>query len=107
MTTNSSELLDVMISVQVKLKRLNWVQTHDGTSRIYKINEPRLLWWAISAVEASGRDPQLIFKLMEERPPERHWWILRQFLPDGAWYALDRKLDKELEALANVDSRAG
>ena len=83
----------VLTRIDINLQVLGWaVVERSLQSRSTKIIEPRLLWWAVTALQRSGFDADTLFANMQQYPPEKHWWFLRQRLPEEAIRVLDAKL---------------
>ena len=98
---------DVLVSLDINLQVLGWVKVErSGTGRTVHLLEPRLVWWAIAALEVSGFDPERLLEKMQELPVNKHWWFLRQRLPDEAIRALGVKLSVELKQKQEVSRSA-
>lgn len=98
-------LPDVLVSVEISLERLGWISIQrQGSVRLVLLHEPRLLFWAVGCLKKSGMSDERIAAHLAEKPRDRHWWILRQLLPDAALYALESKLQAALELEENADS---
>lgn len=70
----------------------------------------RVLLWCITAAITGGTKKDVLFKLLESRPTERHWWIIRQFLDEPAILTLHRKImvtNILVDASANFDQDSG
>lgn len=86
-------ITDTIISIELQLESLGWISVeHQPQGRKVTLTEPRLLWWALEALSRSGFDTENLFSQMQRHPVERHWWFLRQRLPDEALRTLDVKL---------------
>ena len=90
-------LPDVLLSIELKLDRLGWIEIKRyGCRRSVCLLEPRLVFWAVACLESSGWSQQTLSLLLDTYPVNRHWWLLRQLLPDEALFVLDAKLDEFL-----------
>lgn len=91
------DLPDVLFDIEIALERLGWIAIERrGCVRQVLLREPRLVFWAIGCLEKANKTPEQIAAYLEGKSVERHWWLLRQLLPDEALYALDRKLQQVL-----------
>jgi hypothetical protein len=91
-TGNIGELL---VRIDIRLQQLGWIRTtRTGDERHIIVEHPPLLAWARSAIERSGIDIEAVDALLDKTHPDRHWWLLRQFLPVGALQSLDRRLEQ-------------
>ncbi len=97
MSRIAPDLDGLHVVISLKLQTLEWGKPSERDHRL-RITEPRLIKWAIAAVERSGVKPESLRRQLENRPPESHWWYLRQLLPDEALRALDAKLEEQLKA---------
>lgn len=95
--TPRKSLPDTLISIEVKLQQLGWITLHrKGVHRMVSLQEPRLVFWAVACLEQAGWSKETIARMLDSQPVNRHWWILRQMLPDDALYVLNAKLDEFL-----------
>ena len=95
--TARKTLPDVLLSIEIKLQRLGWIEIHrEGCRRLVALQEPRLVFWAVACLEQVGCKQETVTRLLDSQPVSRHWWVLRQLLPDEALYVLDSKLDEFL-----------
>ncbi|HEY9696775.1 MAG TPA: hypothetical protein V6D10_05900 [Trichocoleus sp.] len=93
--TIGKSLPDTLISIEMKLQRLGWLTLHrEGCRRVVSLHEPRLVFWAVACLEQAGWSKEVIIRMLDSQPVSRHWWVLRQMLPDDALYTLDAKLDQ-------------
>lgn len=102
-------LPDTLFSIEIALERLGWIsirrcvveRPQNGAwikvaVREVLLLEPRLLFYAVACLQASGMSSDQIAAHLDRHPRERHWWVLRQLLPEDAIYSLDRKLQELL-----------
>lgn len=89
----SPEFLDILISIELQLVALGWIEiSRQGDRRQIYVRNSRLINWAVACCEKSF-SPELVDALAATRSPEKQWWILRQLLPDAAILTLASKLD--------------
>lgn len=93
-TTEPAQTLDdCLISIEINLQALGWISIQrQGCRRTILLHEPRLVFWAVECLKRSGWDDARISSVLDAHPPERHWWLLRQLLPDEALLTLGAKL---------------
>lgn len=89
----STDFLDRLLSVELKLVALGWIEIQrQGNRRLVSVKETRLIDWAVACCSKT-MPSEMVSRLAESRTPDQRWWVLRQLLPDAAILALDMKLD--------------
>lgn len=93
--TKTTDLLDVLVKIEVLLYQLGWITIErQGDRRCVELQEQRLLSWAIACCEVGNTiNRQTLDALLENLPPEKRWRLARQFLPENAIRALEGKLE--------------
>lgn len=91
---SGDEVATLLTQIDVRLQQLGWIRVaRVEDERHIVVENPALLNWARAAVERSGLPSEAIDRLLSQTQPDRHWWLLRQFLPIAALQSLDRKLE--------------
>lgn len=88
------DLIDLIIRIQIHIIRC----CHNGEDPF-----PRLVNWAIAALQREGWDDESLIRVMGDRSVSGQWWALRQLLSDKAIQTLETKL----EAFADASGTSG
>lgn len=93
-----TDVSEILIAVEVRLENLGFVEVTRNADlrRVYRLKEKRVLDWAIAVLECNGWAAEKLLTYLSRYPVDKHWWAIKQLLPDEALTVLDRKL-AELE----------